>query len=293
MSTDDQVSRRGLLIRGAGAAAVGLGVASLGSEPAQAASGDPVLLGQSNNAGADSTTVASTNIEVLRVLNNAAAGGVAVRTKGQIAAIIPTGSDHTALIAEGGPIGVQAVGGSYGLISTARNNGGIPLRLFPATTEGPPGAGTHGVGDIYNDARGRLYLCAVDGTPGTWVQPGFNPVNPLRVVDTRSGTGTPYSTGVKLGPGQELEVAFWGVGGVVPGATAVTCNLTVTEPTATTFLTVYPSGTTRPVASNINVAPGQTIANQATVKLGTAGMVRIYNSAGGTHVLVDLAGFFY
>ena len=287
------VSRRGLLTKGAGVAAAGLGLVALASDPAQAAAGNPLLLGQVNSADAESTTLASTNAEALRVFNNAATGGIAIRTKGTVAAVVVSGNQQTAVEAEGGPIGVQATGDSYGLIATARTPGGVPLRLFPGSTDGPPTAGTHLIGDIYNDARGRVFLCAQDGAPGTWVQPGFNPVNPFRVVDTRTGGGTPYSSGVPLGPGQQLEVSFSGVGGVVSGATAVTCNLTVTGPTSVSYLTVYPLGTSRPNASNINFVAGQTIANQMTVKLGTGGKVNVYNAGGSVHVVIDLAGFFY
>ena len=46
--------------------------------------------------------------------------------------------------------------------------------------------------------------------------------------------------------------------GVPAGATAV-LNLTVTEPTAAGYVTVYPCGIDAPLASNLNFSAGQTI----------------------------------
>lgn len=75
-----------------------------------------------------------------------------------------------------------------------------------------------------------------------------------------------------------------------PGSPVV--NVTVTEPSAGGWLTVFPAGTTRPLASSINFVPGQTIANAVVAKVGTGGQVDIYNFQGNTHVIVDVQGWF-
>ena len=54
---------------------------------------------------------------------------------------------------------------------------------------------------------------------------------------------------------------------------------------------MYPSGTSRPLVSNLNVAAGQTRANLVAVKVAASGAVDIYNSNGSTHVVVDLLGY--
>ena len=43
-----------------------------------------------------------------------------------------------------------------------------PLQLGRALTAGPPATGFHSAGEIFLDANADLYLCKVDGTPGTW-----------------------------------------------------------------------------------------------------------------------------
>ena len=79
----------------------------------------------------------------------------------------------------------------------------------------------------------------------------------------------------------------------VPGtATAVILNVTVTHTTAPGFLTVYPSTSTRPTASDLNWPAGLTVPNLVVATLGTTGAIRFYNSSGSTDVLVDLVGYF-
>ncbi|MDP1804975.1 MAG: hypothetical protein Q8K72_07410, partial [Acidimicrobiales bacterium] len=84
-----------------------------------------------------------------------------------------------------------------------------------------------------------------------------------------------------------------GAGGVpVGGATAVVLNVTVTEPTAGSFLTAWPTSENRPVASNLNFVAGQTIPNLVIAKIGTGGKVTIYNNLGSTVVVADVQGWF-
>lgn len=113
----------------------------------------------------------------------------------------------------------------------------------------------------------------------------YRPVVPARVLDTRPA---------KLGQGQTLDLAVAGHGGVpVSGASAVVLNLTVEGPTKNTFLTVYPKGTARPNASNLNVVAGETRPNRVVVPLGTdAASVTIYNDQGSVAVIVDVNGYF-
>jgi hypothetical protein len=74
--------------------------------------------------------------------------------------------------------------------------------------------------------------------------------------------------------------------------TAVVINVTVTGPTAPSYLTVYPDGTQRPLASDLNYVAGATVPNLAVVKLGADGKLAIYNFAGSTHVIVDVLGWY-
>ena len=57
-------------------------------------------------------------------------------------------------------------------------------------------------------------------------------------------------------------------------------NTTATQGTAPSYLTVYPGGVTRPLASNLNFGPRRDIPNLVIVKVGTAANVKTYNNSG-------------
>jgi hypothetical protein len=112
----------------------------------------------------------------------------------------------------------------------------------------------------------------------------YTALPPTRILDTRV-------TGQRLGPNSSLNLTVTG-GSVPTDATAVALNVTVTDTTAIAYLAVYPAGGARPVLSNLNWVPYQTIANLVIVPVGVGGQVTFYNDAGGTDVVVDLQGYF-
>ena len=101
---------------------------------------------------------------------------------------------------------------------------------------------------------------------------------PERLLDTRIGLGAPAG---KVGPADDLQLTVVGVGlaNVPADATAVAMNVTATATEAPGFLTVYPCGTLRPVASNLNFTAGDTIPNLVVAKVGAGGRVRIHASS--------------
>jgi hypothetical protein len=115
--------------------------------------------------------------------------------------------------------------------------------------------------------------------------------NPKRALDSRLvanriGTGEIY---LPLNEDPTL--------GIAPDATAVVLNVTAIKPTQQMNLTVWPTGLAKPLASNLNVAPGKIIANQVTVKLGTggasgSGAISLSTNTGQTDVLIDVVGYF-
>ena len=67
--------------------------------------------------------------------------------------------------------------------------------------------------------------------------------------------------------------------------------MTVTEPAAAGFVTVYPCGADQPLASNLNFVAGQTIANAAVSQIGTDGKICILSSQ-QTQLIVDVNGYY-
>lgn len=96
-----------------------------------------------------------------------------------------------------------------------------------------------------------------------------------------------------MGPGQSISVGVTGVGGVpATGVAAVMLNVTVTQPSAISYLTLYPTGASRPLASNLNFVAGQTVPNAVMAKVGTGGKISIYNAAGSAQVIADVSGWY-
>ncbi|MDT0215645.1 hypothetical protein Q9R29_17270 [Rothia sp. ARF10] len=120
------------------------------------------------------------------------------------------------------------------------------------------------------------------GAQGTYQQ-----VTPTRILDTRYGNGAPKA---RVGAGQEISVLVAGRAGVPQGITAAVVNLTAVDTTASTYLTAYASGTTRPTTSSLNVVARNTRANLVTVPVGADGRIRIFNSSGSTDILADVLG---
>ena len=120
--------------------------------------------------------------------------------------------------------------------------------------------------------------------------PTYHPLTPARILDTRTGNGAPVG---RVGPSGTLSLQVTGRGGVpASGVSSVVLNVTVTEATAVSFLTAWPAATERPMASNLNYAGGQTVANLVVVKVGADGKVNLFNYAGTAHVIADVAGWY-
>ena len=125
---------------------------------------------------------------------------------------------------------------------------------------------------------------------------GFTGLTPARLLDTRPGAatidGTQQGTGT-FGPAESRDLPILGRGGIpTTGVAAIAINITAITPTADSFITIHPTGTTRPNASNLNLAPGRTLPNMAIVPLGTDGKITIYNDTGNTHLAIDILGWF-
>ena len=117
----------------------------------------------------------------------------------------------------------------------------------------------------------------------------LRPLPPARVLDTRNSTG-----GVpgRLVPGRHVVVHVTGRGGVpMTGVRAVLLNTTVTGATRAGHLTVYPGNAAIPLASNLNHAAGQTVANLVVVPVAQDGTIRMLSNDGTPHVIADVVGW--
>ena len=74
-------------------------------------------------------------------------------------------------------------------------------------------------------------------------------------------------------------------------AAAYSLNFSVVPHGALGYMTVWPTGQSRPTVSTLNDIPGTIIANAAIVPAGSSGSVSVYPS-NDTDVIIDIDGYF-
>jgi hypothetical protein len=119
----------------------------------------------------------------------------------------------------------------------------------------------------------------------------FTAVSPVRVLDTRDGTGMDDSRPARLADGTVIELAVAGPNGVPADAKAVLLNVTITEAAGRGFVTAWPCGRPRPWASFLNYVRGVDRAGLTPVRVGDDGKVCLFVHA-STEVVADLNGWY-
>jgi hypothetical protein len=142
---------------------------------------------------------------------------------------------------------------------------------------------SNGSAQVIADVQG--YFTAAGDTTGS----RFFPLVNHRILDTRYNIGGLYGA---IQANSSVPAAVIGQGGVVDGASSAVMNTTVTQPNSTSYLTVYPDGTSQPTASDLNYVAGQTVPNLVTAKIGADGFDDYYNAFGAAYVLSDVAGYY-
>jgi uncharacterized protein (DUF1501 family) len=137
------------------------------------------------------------------------------------------------------------------------------------------GPGTHALADVFG------YF----GSSGSKLRA----MPPRRVLDTRRGIGAPVA---QVGPGNSLRLQIAGRESVPEHATAVVLNVAATRVAGASYVSVWPHGEDDPGTSNLNLAPGQTIANLVICRLGEGGDLSIANPIAHCDVIADALGFF-
>jgi hypothetical protein len=118
-------------------------------------------------------------------------------------------------------------------------------------------------------------------------------LTPCRLVDTRNAAGP--NGGPALAASSNRTFVLTGACGVPATAKALSVNLTVTQPTASGFFTLFPANRPAPTAASITFVPGLTLSNNAIVSLAIdgSGGLTVKNGSGGTaHFILDVTGYF-
>jgi len=122
----------------------------------------------------------------------------------------------------------------------------------------------------------------------------FVPMVPCRLFDTRfDGVGNRLSP---LGADETFTQQVTGANGkcvVPPEAAGVSMNVTTTDGTSASYLTVWPADAARPLSSNLNWTAGAAPSpNKVDVKLSADGRINLYNLAGTVNVIGDVFGYY-
>lgn len=121
----------------------------------------------------------------------------------------------------------------------------------------------------------------------------FVGITPVRVLDTRPATVVGITPGGAMQPGQQLDVQVTGLDDIPAEATSVAINVTIDQDaTLKSFITVWPTGEPRPLASTNNAEPGLVTPNSALMKVGTDGKISVFNQQGAVNVIIDVTGYF-
>ncbi|MEI7507240.1 MAG: S8 family serine peptidase, partial [Actinomycetes bacterium] len=143
------------------------------------------------------------------------------------------------------------------------------------------------VNDAGTGSPDRLLMVAgsnlgVETTPTT-----MKSINPQRIFDTRSGEGgVPVR---KVGGDYVLEVQVSGKNNIAPaGVSAVSLNVTATNPEGAGFITVYPCGT-RPEISSLNFIVSETVPNAVIARLSSTGSLCFYSNV-AVDIIADVNG---
>ncbi len=188
-------------------------------------------------------------------------------------------------LAGGQVITVAGTGFAAGMTVTIGGTSVTPSTVSYASFTLTTPAEAAGTDDVQvTTSGGTSALSAADAY--TYVAPAnYIPMaTPFRILNTR--------TGAPIGPNSSRTVQITGVGSIPSTAVAVVLNVTEVDDTSVSLLTVYPAGTPKPNASNLNFNAGTTTPNLVTVTLGAGGGVVIYNAAGSLNVVADVEGYF-
>ena len=121
----------------------------------------------------------------------------------------------------------------------------------------------------------------------------FYPLAPCRVADTRKSNFPPGLGPPSLSADVERKFPILNATScnIPSSAAAYSLNFTVVPGGTLGFLTVWPTGQTRPTVSTLNDVLGNAIANAAIVVAGTGSDVSAY-ATNNTDLIIDINGYF-
>ncbi len=119
----------------------------------------------------------------------------------------------------------------------------------------------------------------------------FFSLPPCRVLDTRNPVGSLGGPFLAGGQQRDFPVLDATSCGIPSSAEAYSLNFTVVPHGPLGYLTVWPTGQSRPVVSTLNAPTGTVVANAAIVPAGSSGKISTYVT-NDTDLIADINGYF-
>ena len=211
------------------------------------------------------------------------------------------------------PANAKAITGN---ITTVQSGGGY-LTLYPSDAQQPVVASTfYGPNQLVNNVftvglgagDGGFKIYAVNNThvvvdvTGYYAPPGqgglfFHTLpTPVRLLETRAGEQGCFTPGTPIAANTNTSQTGRGTCGAVTipaNAQALVGNATVVAPTGGSagYLTLWPSGSARPLAASAIYPAGAVLNTPFTVGLGADGKFMIFSEL-STHLVVDVLGYY-
>jgi hypothetical protein len=140
----------------------------------------------------------------------------------------------------------------------------------------------------YGGARPAGELSTMtDTSPGV----AFVAMQPCRVFDTRNANGPYGGPRLVANVTRNFDIDSGPCTGIPAGVDAYSMNFGAILADGIGFVTIWPTGVTRPTVSSINTIPGYVLANAAIVPAGTNGSISVFPNT-GMHLYGDINGYF-
>lgn len=175
------------------------------------------------------------------------------------------------------------------------------MALFPTPAFSNTLGARNLVGNVFGEGTCTNATCTAltgfsSATAGTLIGAAgpfplrFVPIAPCRIADTRAAAGPSGGPALVAGGSRSFDIPASNCG-VPVDAQAYSFNAAVVPSGPLGYLTLWPTGQTRPLTSNVNSVDGRVKSNAAIVAAGTGGAVSVFASD-ATHVILDLNGYF-
>jgi len=118
----------------------------------------------------------------------------------------------------------------------------------------------------------------------------FMPTAPCRIVDTRGASGLLGGPYLQAGASRDFPLLS-GNCNIPSAAQAYALNVTAVPHGSVPYLSLWPAGQSRPVASTLSSYDGRPKVNAAIVTAGAGGAISVF-AAGPADVILDINGYF-